>query len=148
MIAKIPTNTGNTSNFSINACTNGLSLFAPNVEIAITPIKSDRYFFGAYLLTNALRSGEKHISPIVITVENNTGQSTLAFTEASAPTPRSISHNAITPNASPTNRKPSPTFLNIFISPCGRACSKFLPDSCHNSTKCYAQKTIPCRRDP
>ena len=82
----IPTNTGNTSNFSINACTNGLNLFAPNVEIAITPIKSERYFFGAYLLTNALRSGEKHISPIVITVTNRNGQKTLAFTEASAPT--------------------------------------------------------------
>ena len=79
----IPTNTGNTSNFSINACTNGLNLFAPNVEIAITPIKSERYFFGAYLLTNALRSGEKHISPIVITVTNRNGQKTLAFTEDS-----------------------------------------------------------------
>ena len=56
----------------------GLSLFAPNVETAITPIKSDTYFFGAYLLTKELRSGEKHISPTVITVENKNGHNTLA----------------------------------------------------------------------
>ena len=125
MITKIPTNTGNTSNFSMNACTYGLSLFATNVDTAITPISSDRYFFGAYLLTNALRSGEKHISPMVITAENRIGQSTLALTDASAPTPRNNSHNTITPNASPTNRNPRPTFLNIFISPCGRSASFF-----------------------
>ena len=60
-----------------------------------------------------------------MTVANKNGHTTLAFTDGSAPTPRRNSHDTMIPNASPTNKKLNATFLNIFISPWGRAASLF-----------------------
>ena len=61
--------------------------FAKNVAKVQTPINTDKYFFGAYLLTKEFPSGEKQISPIVRKIPNKKIHITLPFTEDGAPTP-------------------------------------------------------------